>query len=59
MSAEKDEMKTIHLHLMETDNYNRSKSDEDYGWFTVDESLKKMAFPEEKEFLKKIKHKLL
>jgi diadenosine hexaphosphate hydrolase (ATP-forming) len=59
MSAEKDEMKTIHLFLMETDDFNHSKADEDYGWYMVDDALQKMAFPEEKEFLNKIRDKLI
>ena len=50
--------KDIHLFLMETKNYNHSESDEDCGWFTIDEGIKKLAVPQEAEFLKKISSEL-
>lgn len=58
LSAEGDEMKTIHIYLMETENYNHGESDEEYGWFTFGKAINKMAFPEEAEFLKKVRNKL-
>jgi len=50
--------KDIHLFLMETEDYNHLESDEEYGWFAIDEAVEKMGFLQEAEFLKKIKNKL-
>lgn len=50
--------KSVHLFLMKTSNYNHSKAVEEYGWFTIDQAIKKMSFPQEAEFLKKIKKEL-
>lgn len=47
------------MFLMETDNYTHANADKDYGWFTVDDALPKMAFPEEKEFLSSIRDQLV
>lgn len=58
LSGRKDEMKTIHLYLMQTRNYKHGKADEDYGWFTYEQAIKKMAFQEEADFLKKIKNEI-
>ena len=58
LSSEGDEMKTIHMYLMKTDNFEHNKADQNYGWFTFDEAIKKMGFVEEKEFLRTIKDKL-
>jgi len=60
LSGEKDEMKTIHIFLMEAEKYDHHPStDESYGWFTIKEALRKMAFQEEKELLDKVKDKLV
>lgn len=50
--------KDIHLFLMKAGDYNHKEADEVYGWFTIDEGIKKMGFPQEAEFLKKIKREL-
>jgi len=55
MSVEGDEMKTIHFYLMETENYKHGKADENFGWFAINDAVRKMAFPEERDFLKKVR----
>jgi ADP-ribose pyrophosphatase YjhB (NUDIX family) len=45
--------KDIYLFLMKTTNYNHSKADENYGWFSLEEAINKLGFPQEAEFLKK------
>ncbi len=47
--------KDIHLFLMKTDDYNHIEADENYGWFTIEEAIKKMGFLQEAEFLRRIK----
>jgi len=51
--------KIIHLFLMETDNHVHSEADEDYSWFTYEEALKGLGFPQEKDFLIKVWQKML
>ncbi len=51
-------IKDIHLYLMNTKDELHSKSDEDWGWFDIDEAIDNMSFPQEKEFLNKIRSKL-
>lgn len=50
--------KDIHLFLMKTDSNSHSEADQDYGWFGIDEAIQKMGFPQEAEFLRKIKEYL-
>lgn len=52
-------IKDIHIYLMETSNYNHlEKTGEDYGWFTIEEGVQKMGFPQEAEFLRNIRGKI-
>lgn len=50
--------KDIHLFLMKTDDTSHGKADEDYGWYSIDEAITKMGFPQEAEFLRKIKDEI-
>lgn len=55
-SEEKDGtkvIKTIHLYLMSTDNYEHGEAEEDYKWLSIEEALKKMHFKKERKFLNK------
>ena len=48
-------MKTIHIFLMQTDDFDHKPSEEKYDWFEYDSAIKKMAFKEEAEFLRQHK----
>ena len=53
-------LKTIHMFLMESKDFNHSdKAEEKYGWYELDEAIKKMAFKEEAEFLRKYKEAII
>lgn len=51
--------KDIHMYLMKSDkpDFHR-KAEEKYGWFDIDEAIKKMAVEEDKNFLIKIKDEI-
>ncbi len=51
-------LKTIHMFLMTTDNFDHKPSEEEYDWFEYYEAINNMAFKEEAEFLKQHKNTL-
>lgn len=52
-------MKTIHLFLMRSNDFNHRSSEENYEWIEYNEAIKKMAFREEAAFLKRHKEKII
>ncbi len=52
-------LKTIHMFLMTSDNFDHGKAEEEYGWFKYNEAINMMAFKEEAEFLIKNKGKII
>lgn len=49
-------MKDIHLFLMTGDNLEKqTKNDEDWNWFDIEDALEKNQFPQEKDFILKLK----
>jgi len=45
-------VKTIHLFLMSTDNYEHGEAEENYNWLSIEEALQKLHFKKERKFLK-------
>lgn len=50
-----DVMKDIHLYLMTTSDTEHGIADEEYEWFSFEETSENLLFQEEKDFL--LKHK--
>jgi 8-oxo-dGTP pyrophosphatase MutT (NUDIX family) len=46
--------KRITLFLMQCNNYQHHKAEEDYGWFTHDQAINNLGFKQEKQFLKSV-----